>query len=416
MGAFAKLSIAFVAIFGVLFQLYLKDDLINLFAIGRTIQPIGDFPYTCRRIDNPRLQACEDMWLSEQTRQLFMACSEPLGRAAWLPAVMQLNWEKRSLNDAVIVADLEKPDGDFFVTRVLSTHGYEGISGDNERLYLHGIDGLEVQSEDGKPKISIALINHKAAVDAETGKVLDPSAVGGNSTVEIFETGPDATELRHVRTYAHPNITVPNRATFAGDDADAGIYVTNESKTKVGFLANMISILPLGSVQFCDAAGCEEISSRIKFPNGLYRARDGLLYVPSSGSSTIRVYRHVPGTSNNEGRRHPVEEVGFIDVGYSIDNISEDADGNLFVAAFPKVMEILKFGDDPLNKWSTATIFRIRKTQEADGKLSFTFEKLIEDRDKEALPGATTAVRDAKTGRLFLGGVTTPFITVCDPK
>lgn len=150
---------------------------------------------------------------------------------------MQLNWEKRSLNDAVIVADLEKPDGDFFVTRVLSTHGYEGISGDNERLYLHGIDGLEVQSEDGKPKISIALINHKAAVDAETGKVLDPSAVGGNSTVEIFETGPDATELRHVRTYAHPNITVPNRATFAGDDADAGIYVSNESKTKVGFVS-----------------------------------------------------------------------------------------------------------------------------------------------------------------------------------
>ncbi|KAI6277034.1 hypothetical protein MCOR27_006207 [Pyricularia oryzae] len=404
MGAFAKLSIAFVAIFGVLFQLYLKDEIVNLFAIGRTIQPISDFPYTCRRIENSRLQACEDMWLSEQTRQLFMACSEPLGRAAWLPAVMELDWEKRSLNDAVIVADIDKPHGDFFVTRVLSTQGYEGISGDNKRMYLHGIDGLDGQSEDGKPKISIALINHRASVDAVTGKVLDASAVGGNSTVEIFETGPDATELRHVQTYAQPNITVPNRATFAGDDVDAGIYVTNESKAKVGFVANLMAILSIGNVQFCDATGCEEISSRIRFPNGLYRARDGLLYVPSSGSSNIRVYRHAPGASNNEGRRHPVEEVGIINIGYSIDNISEDADGNLFVAAFPKITEILKFGDDPMNKWSTATIFRIRKTQEADGKLSFTFEKLIEDRDKEVLPGATTAVRDAKTGRLFLGG------------
>lgn len=95
MGAFAKLSIVFVAIFGVLFQLYLKDEIVNLFAIGRTIQPISDFPYTCRRIENSRLQACEDMWLSEQTRQLFMACSEPLGRAAWLPACVHfflLDW------------------------------------------------------------------------------------------------------------------------------------------------------------------------------------------------------------------------------------------------------------------------------------------------------------------------------------
>lgn len=152
---------------------------------------------------------------------------------------MELDWEKRSLNDAVIVADIDKPHGDFFVTRVLSTQGYEGISGDNKRMYLHGIDGLDGQSEDGKPKISIALINHRASVDAVTGKVLDASAVGGNSTVEIFETGPDATELRHVQTYAQPNITVPNRATFAGDDVDAGIYVTNESKAKVGFVSTI---------------------------------------------------------------------------------------------------------------------------------------------------------------------------------
>lgn len=416
MGTFSKLSIALVAVSGVLFQVFLKDHFVKLFAIGKTIQPISDFPYTCRRIDRPRMQACEDLWLSEQTRQLFLACSDPLGRKAWLPATVDLDWEKRALNDAVIVVDLEKPDGDFFVTKVLSTKGYQGINGDSNRLYLHGIDGLDGHTDEGKPKVTLALINHRASVDAVTGKIQDQLAVGGNSTVEIFETAPDATELRHLYTYAHPGITVPNRATFAGDDADAGIYVTNESKPKVGFMAKLAMFISIGNVNFCDAAGCEEIGNKFVFPNGLYRARDGLLYVPLAGAGTIYVYRHVPQANNGDQKRHSVEQVGFIDIGYALDNISEDADGNLFVATFPKPIEILKPNADPFTHWTTTAIFRIQKIQESDGKLSFTFDKILEDRDKEVLPGATTAVRDAKTGRLFLGGVTSPFIAVCDPK
>ena len=55
------------------------------FAIGKNIQPVTDFPYQCRRLEDPRLQACEDMWLSQTTRQLYLACSDPLGRKQWFP-------------------------------------------------------------------------------------------------------------------------------------------------------------------------------------------------------------------------------------------------------------------------------------------------------------------------------------------
>lgn len=55
-------------------------------AIGKVLQPISDFPsYQCRRIHDPLLQACEDMWLSEATRQLFLACSDPDARSKWMP-------------------------------------------------------------------------------------------------------------------------------------------------------------------------------------------------------------------------------------------------------------------------------------------------------------------------------------------
>lgn len=56
------------------------------FGIGHHIQPINEFPYRCRRIVEAPLKGCEDMWLSESTRQLFLACSDPFARLHWFPA------------------------------------------------------------------------------------------------------------------------------------------------------------------------------------------------------------------------------------------------------------------------------------------------------------------------------------------
>lgn len=55
------------------------------FGLNHTLEPIGTFPYRCRRLEDPQLQACEDMWLSERTRQLFVACSDSLARQHWMP-------------------------------------------------------------------------------------------------------------------------------------------------------------------------------------------------------------------------------------------------------------------------------------------------------------------------------------------
>lgn len=62
-------------------------NVLNLgLAIGKVLQPISDFPsYQCHRMHDPVLQACEDLWLSEATRQLFLACSDSDARAKWMP-------------------------------------------------------------------------------------------------------------------------------------------------------------------------------------------------------------------------------------------------------------------------------------------------------------------------------------------
>lgn len=74
-----------VAAFAVIFQIYLKDPIWLGMGIGRAYQPLSDFPYTCRKVVHPEMEACEDMWLSESTRQLFLACSDPLKRDEWMP-------------------------------------------------------------------------------------------------------------------------------------------------------------------------------------------------------------------------------------------------------------------------------------------------------------------------------------------
>jgi len=86
MGLFSKLSLIVAALVAVGFQVYLKQATWLGLGIGRSMQPLSDFPYDCRRIDNdPRLQACEDMWLSENSRVLYLACSDPIARTQWLP-------------------------------------------------------------------------------------------------------------------------------------------------------------------------------------------------------------------------------------------------------------------------------------------------------------------------------------------
>lgn len=80
-----KVGMATAALVAILFQVFLKEPVWMGLGIGRTAQPISDFPFTCRSIFDSRMEACEDMWLSESTRQLFLACSDPRSRPHWMP-------------------------------------------------------------------------------------------------------------------------------------------------------------------------------------------------------------------------------------------------------------------------------------------------------------------------------------------
>ena len=71
--------------FAVLWQGFLSDFVFITLGVGRTIQKIEEFPYTCKRIRSTLLESCEDIWLDEAGRRLYAACSTIANRAGWAP-------------------------------------------------------------------------------------------------------------------------------------------------------------------------------------------------------------------------------------------------------------------------------------------------------------------------------------------
>ncbi|KAK0375326.1 hypothetical protein CLIM01_07325 [Colletotrichum limetticola] len=402
MGFILQTSIIFTVILGVALQLVLKDPIWLGLGIGKESQPLSDFPYSCRRIEDPRLQACEDMWLSEATRQLFLACSDPLSRRQWLPNAQHMNASGRSTRDAVIALDIDIPKGDAFEYRVLETPGFTGTAGDG-LLQLVGITGIDAPKGD---RVEILVVNNGPSVDPVTGTLLDQKSVGANSTIEVFETGPKAMGMKHVRTFVSANISTPNNIAALSSEE---FYFTNANGPhKVGLQFFIGPLMGDGDVSFCSAStGCKRVSERHRMPNGLVRGLDGLIYVPSSMAGGVQVFEVLSGNDGNG-----LKKVVDIPVPYAIDNLSVDGKGDIYAAIFPRGIEILQAAKDPLNARPKSAAVRIRK--EGDGV--YVWEKIIEDGLGEVLPGTTTVVHDAKTGRLFFGGVTSPFIAVCEPK
>lgn len=158
---------------------------------------------------------------------------------------------------------------------------------------------------------------------------------------------------------------------------------------------------------------CRIVSPGHKFPNGLAYNRgpkgDGLLYVPSSLLGRVYAYKPV-----SDGERGDLQLVATIDAGFSLDNISPDAKGDMYIAAFPKATDLLAAYADPYGSSPATAAVRVRKGKQVAGGLAggddvaswaeFEVDKVIEDGaggKAEILPGTTTVVHDAATGRLF---------------
>ena len=348
--------------------------------------------------------------------------------------------DRRSQSDHVVALSLDKPhpqDSQSFDYRILDFGDYTNVVGSAE-LSLLGMTGRTLP--DGT--LNLYFVNAAPSFDLNTQLPTDQTVTGINSTIEAFSMSPGSSTLEHLHTFYNPtNITTPNNVAVR---PDGSIIVSNDHGPHGSGLQHTLSpMLGTGSIAHCippatsgSISPCTLITSeRHAFPNGLHISpKDSLLYVPSSVTGKISVYRSTRYNTSPSSlsKLPPIEDASHLDslnhspadlelltkihLKMPLDNISEDADGNLIVAAFPKISEVEEMLKDstPIDGRGIATT--ILKVSRSGEEGEYVVSKLLEDPKGEILPGATTAVRDAKTGRVFVVGVLSPWIAVCEPR
>lgn len=172
-----------------------------------------------------------------------------------------------------------------------------------------------------------------------------------------------------------------------------------------------------GSIGYCDQDSCNIAKDTdICFPNGIVRGYDGLFYAPSSITGEVKVL------SLNGNR--VLSEVASLKIPMPVDNLSVDKNGDIFAAGFPHLYEMTKSFKDPFRVSPPSAVFKFYKKGAGSQRLEkgeshagpkYVVEKIMED-DGTVLPGASSAVHDAETGRIFLGGPMSPYITICETR
>ncbi|PVH81997.1 calcium-dependent phosphotriesterase [Cadophora sp. DSE1049] len=407
----------------VLWQLVLRDTLFITFGIGRTHQKIEEFPYQCRRLEHPLLDSCEDMVLDEEGRMLFAACSSISSRRGWSPGGDRYNISARDFNDHVSVLNIDEagPDGLYGLHKLDITGNYVSASGGKE-IDVHGIE-MEVLSS---TRLRFWMNNHRPPVDAN-GNFLDGKKLGANSTIEVFEHTRGSTTLEHVKTIFHEAVSTPNGLLA---DGNGGVYITNDHNSKTGKFRFLEMIFGGGSLTYYTLSGtCHPAFTQgFKFANGITgvfspsknnkttnsKNNNSIIYVANSAKGFISTYTLSPNGTLTRGADIPL--------GIPVDNLSIDSNGDIFAACFPDVLALVANLDGPIvekekRREIASTVLRIRRIDregEVDDEVGHVVEKVLEDIEGRFLPGATIAVHDVKTGSFWLGGVASPFVTVCE--
>ncbi|KAF9482226.1 calcium-dependent phosphotriesterase [Pholiota conissans] len=376
-----------VAVLAGFYQFYLKSLLLRTgISPARVIQPLGN--EHCKKI--PKLQACEELILHQPSGLVYFACSTPSSRAHWIPAMEQFNTTGASFDDYVATYDPTTSR----ITRLTTTdfHSERGLS-------LHGID--VVASTLHSEHLYIYLVNHRKPL----GNV-SAYAVGADSVIEIFETAVGSTTMKHVRTVENPVISTPN--SVIGSPDGKSFYFTNDHGVRVGLVRSLDMLgRRSSSVGYCHIdEGCKIALSNTFTSNGITAAPNGTIYVANGIGGIVDAFE--PQTDNT------LALTDSIKTDYILDNLSVDADGQLWAAAVPKMWSALQHMKSP-SKLSPSMALRISINTGPNAFYGekYKVSKMFED-DGKIIPLLTSVSYDSERRKLYLGGIAAPHSVVCD--
>ncbi|KAI9512023.1 hypothetical protein F5148DRAFT_1165697 [Russula earlei] len=318
-----------------------------------------------------------------------------------------------------------------------------GASGRPRRITLEGYPeehnfhplGLDVYpSQPDRPESNLFVVNHARY----------------NSTVEQFVISwrsPD--RARWVRTLSGPEFVSPNALALTGPTS---FYLTNDHRFtrrlpgvlgKTLPLAETILGLPLAwtnHVTLSDASTNEDapgspyaevVTSRLAFPNGVAVSADGAqVAIASTTLCEILFYARDPATQ-------ALSPLARVPTPFAPDNVRFDSQGSLIVAGHPHFQSLVAVAANRTDALAPSWVVSITPTSpaaEAETKMGSDWDlgvpvpasrkvprapgyelRTLYQSDGSEFSSSSTALRDARTGVLYVVGLYADGLMVCTP-
>jgi len=214
--------------------------------------------------------------------------------------------------------------------------------------------------------------------------------------VEIFEY--DGQSLIHRQSVSGELMHSPNDV--AAVDRDK-FYVTNDhgSSSRWGKTIEEYLQLARSYVLYYDGTGFRKVAKGLAYANGIQVSADGkTVYVAATVSRAVFVYDRDMETGELTLRQK-------IDLRTGVDNLEIDAEGNLWLAAHPKLLTFVRYAKDP-TQLSPSQVLRIR--WRGLGRYDIDY---IYSNDGSRLSGSSVAA--VYNGRLLIGSVFDPRFLLC---
>lgn len=222
----------------------------------------------------------------------------------------------------------------------------------------------------------------------------------GKPAIDIFSVSDAASDkiALHEQEYIQGDLLVAPNSIVAVDKGR--FYATNDhtSATAFGLALENYLMLPRANVVYFDGANFRVVAEDLRFANGINTSADGQhVYVTETTGREIRTYtRNIFGGDLTPAGRLPIAS--------GLDNIAMSADGGMYVAGHPKLIDFLVYREKP-NKPSPSQIFAI--STDAGGIPQGA--RLIYSGKSIGAASVGLPVRD----RLLIGSVFEPKILSC---
>ena len=195
--------------------------------------------------------------------------------------------------------------------------------------------------------------------------------------------------LKHLQSYSYKDLCCPNDVVALSSDK---FYVTNDHGTKKGFMRIVEDYLriPAASLFYYNGEAFKEVAGPFLYANGVNMSNDGnYLYLTTTTGASLIVFKRL-----DDGA---LIEHSITDLKTGVDNIDVDNEGNLWIAAHPKLLSFVGHASDSLD-YSPSQVLKLTPNESQEFEVVEVYMN-----DGNELSGSSVAVYYGNY--VYVGGV-----------